>query len=146
MATEELEERRDRLQITMWVGVTVGAFGLALQELCEMIGLGGGLVVALALVTLAGWVTFAIALFRATRIAKAENTGAILEDERRDQLRAESFKFGFVAIMSVQVLGLVSSDLLAAFTDVPLSVSFMATLSIAVGVTAALGRFVHLNR
>ena len=67
-------------------------------------------------------------------------------EEHRHHLRAESFKFGFIATIAVQVLGLVGTDVLAGFTNVQLSVSFMATLSIAVGVTAGLGRFVYLNR
>ncbi|MEM7437208.1 MAG: hypothetical protein AAF436_18780 [Myxococcota bacterium] len=146
MVATDIEERRDRLQITMFAGITAGSGGLALQELCKMIGLEGAPVVVLALLSLIGWLVFAIATIRMTRIAKAGGTGIVLEDERRDQLRAESLKFGFVGVMAVQCLALMGDQVLDGLTALPLTVSFVATLSIAVGVIAGLGRFVYLNR
>ncbi|MEM7136020.1 MAG: hypothetical protein AAF500_05540 [Myxococcota bacterium] len=146
MVATDIEERRDRLQITMFAGITAGSGGLALQELCKMLGFEGVPVVVLALLSLIGWMVFAVATVRMTRIAKASSTGMVLEDERRDQLRAESLKFGFVGVLAVQCLALVGDQVLGGLTAPALTVSFVATLSIAVGVIAGLGRFVYLNR
>ncbi|WP_405224309.1 hypothetical protein [Lentisalinibacter sediminis] len=146
MDAETLERRHTRRLQVMLLGMAVGTLGFTGGELLEMTGIGGGWAVALSLLTLAGWLTFAAALIAAARLDSRELLTSVVDDERVAYLRGQSFQFGFAAVLLLQVILLVGSDVLRKFAGVELTVDFVVNLTISVGVLAALGRFLYLNR
>ncbi len=146
MDTETLERRHTRRMQVMLLGMAVGTIGFTGGELLEMTGVGGGWAVALSLLTLAGWLTFGAALVAAARLDSGEVMTSVADDERVAHLRGRSFQFGFAAVLLLQVILLVGSDVLSKFAGVAMAVDFVVNLTISVGVIASLGRFLYLNR
>ena len=146
MNPEQWENKHDRLQRALFLGATVGSTGFAGHEFVEMIGGPRIMSVLFGIITVVGWLVFAVTLVRTAHLDKAGALRGLLNDDRYILIRAESFKAGFVAVLAVQVLFLVGSNMLNLFTDIRLTVPFAATFSIAVALCVSLGRFVQLNR
>jgi len=73
--------------------------------------------------------------------------------ERRHTRRLQLMLFGmaagtlgFTAVLLLQVILLVGNDVLGKLAGVEVTVDFVVNLTISVGVIAALGRFLYLNR
>ena len=146
MDQDSLEQRHDRLQKFIFFGVAIGSTGFALQELLHMLGGNPPVHVALTVASLAGWIFACWAMYSTSSLVKEKGLEKILQDERLRTLRYKAFEFGFASLLTVQILLMVSNDFLNKFTDVQLTVSFAANLSIAVALMSSFGRFVYLNR
>lgn len=146
MGPEHWQEKHHRLQRALFLGATSGSTGFAGHEFVEMIHGPRVMAVLFAIVTVVGWLTFAVTLVRIAHLDRAGAIRSLLHDERYILVRAESFKAGFVAILAVQVVLLAASNMLSLFTEIRLTVPFAATFSIAVALCVSLGRFVQLNR
>ena len=141
-----LEQRHDRLQLFIFVGVALGSIGFAAQEFVELLGGNAPIHILLTVVSLAGWLLACWGMYATTKIVREQGIDKILEDERFAMIRSKAFEFGFASLMIVQVLLLVSSEILSSFAGIQITGAFAAYLSIAVELTTSLGRFVYLNR
>lgn len=146
MDTEALERRHTRRLQLMLLGMGVGTLGFVTGELLEIADAGPGWRLAVALVAMAGWLTFAFALIAAARFDRQEVLTSAVDDERVAYLRGRSYQFGFAAVLLLQVILLVGSDVLSKFAGVELTVDLVVNLTISVAVIASLGRFLYLNR
>jgi len=146
MDLAELEQKHDRLQTHILIGVSIGAVGSALSELLELTGSPLPLDMFLSILTMAGWVFAIWALIRTANVAKHPQFKVLARDERYASLRAEACAAGFAAMIVVQLVFLIGNDVLNKLIETDLNASFVASTSIAIGFVASLGRFVYLNR
>jgi general stress protein CsbA len=146
MHPDHWRDKHHRLQRALFLGALTGSTGFAGHEFVGMIGGPRIMLVLFSVITVVGWLAFAVTLVRTAHTDKAGALRGLLNDERYILIRAESFKAGFAAVLAVQVLFLAGSNMLNLFTDLRLTVPFAATFTIAVGLCVSLGRFVQLNR
>lgn len=144
--TETLERQHTRRLLLMLLGMAVGTLGFVAGEVLEIADAGLGWRMAASLVTVAGWLTFGLVLIAASRLDRREMLTSVVDDERVAHLRGRAYEFGFAAVMLLHIVLLVGGDVLRKFVGVELGVDFVANLTISVGVIAALGRFLYLNR
>jgi len=143
---DDIESRHDRLQRYIFVGVALGSASFTLQELVDMLDGLQAIYVALTVVALIGWLTACWGMYSTGQLAKEKGVERILNDERFARNHSSAFEFGFAAVLVVQIALMVGHDLLQKTTDVAVTIGVATNLSIAVALTASLGRFVYLNR
>jgi hypothetical protein len=147
MSTESPRKSYDWRLRLMAAGLAVGTVALGVSNLAASLQLESPWLVAVDIVILLGWITFAGALISATGVEEEEEeVDPELQEARAMYIRGRSFAAGFIAMMVVQVLILVADAVLMRTAGASLEVGFIATFSIAVGLLFSLLRFIQLDR
>jgi hypothetical protein len=130
----------------MAAGLAVGTIALAISNLASSLQMDAGWLVAVDVLILLGWITFAGALISATRAEETEVLPSAVAEAQDLYYRGRAYTFGFVAMMATQVLILLGDAYLIQTAGATLDVGFVATFSMGVGLLFSLLRYIQLNR
>lgn len=130
----------------MAAGLAVGTVALAVSNLASSLQMDAGWLVAVDVLILMGWVTFAGALISATRAEEPDDLPTPVAEAKDLYYRGRAYTFGFVAMMATQVLILIGDGFLSRSAGASLDVGFVATFSMGVGLLFSLLRYIQLNR
>ncbi|NNE42717.1 MAG: hypothetical protein HKN12_00785 [Gemmatimonadetes bacterium] len=150
MTTTDLEKLQTRRLWLLLIGITLGAFGAAGDEITAMLGKpqpADGIVNG---ITLGAWGLFIFAAF----FIKAGSRGGhcrelltdVVDDERVRETRNRSYVFGFNVMLMSQVVIMLTGLVLERIGIPNPNMQFVANLNIGIGIAAAVGRFLYLNR
>lgn len=146
MTERNQEQRHDRFQLIMLIGLIIGIVGFVLDEALEFFAAAQSLDLFASVLSLFGFLIFAGALIAAAQANRTERLSSVIDDERVSHIRFLAYQFGFATVIVLQIVMLPGADLVRGVTGIEPAMSTAASLTLMTGIAAALGRFLYLNR
>ena len=150
METSALENSIDKNQRLISFSAVIGAVFLAVQHILIEAHAVRWLSIGASLLAATGWMIYLYAFFKAKSLLSSDEGKVLAEqmagDERLLAIRAESFTWGFAAMIGFQVVLLVAYMMLQGVDTHVMSIPVAATSTIAAGVTGATLRQLNLSK